>query len=113
MLKTYTFYLRDGGDDVRFEPAMCLTDAQAMAHAHLLLKTHTPCYAIEVFFGRERLFSVGREAYSLVGFKSRGGRAVEPPERFKHLLHAGSPHFSAFSVGDGAEDQRTGWSSQS
>ncbi len=59
-LKTYTFYLRDGSDTVRFEPALCLTDVDAMARVRALLAIHTECEMIEVYFGDERLFSVGQ-----------------------------------------------------
>lgn len=60
-LKTYTAYLRDGGDDVRFEPVLCSTNGQAMSRARALLKAHPECDAVEVFFGDEFLFVVGQE----------------------------------------------------
>lgn len=60
LLKTYTAYLRDGGDNVRFEPIMCATAGEAMARARDLLKLHPECDVVEVFFGNERLFAVGQ-----------------------------------------------------
>lgn len=58
--KTYTLYLRDGGEKVRFEPAMCLSHAEAMARARALLGAHPECEEIEVFFGEDRLFVVAQ-----------------------------------------------------
>jgi hypothetical protein len=60
LLKTYTFYLRDGRDNERFEPAMCGSDLEAMSRARELLALHPDCKAIEVFFGDNCLFLVGR-----------------------------------------------------
>lgn len=60
VLKTYTLYLRDHGDAVRFEPTLCSTDLDAMARSRALLDAHPECEAIEVFFGEERLFIVDR-----------------------------------------------------
>lgn len=60
LLKTYTAYLRDGGDDVRFEPIMYSTEFEAMSRARALLKTHPECDVVEVFFGSERVFVVGQ-----------------------------------------------------
>jgi hypothetical protein len=51
VLKTYTVYLRDGSADARFEPILCLCDAEAMARARVLLAEHPECEAVEVFFG--------------------------------------------------------------
>ncbi|HXQ16156.1 MAG TPA: hypothetical protein VN814_16175 [Caulobacteraceae bacterium] len=64
MLKTYTLYLRDGSDDVRFEPAMCSSDAEALARARMLLSEHPECEAVDVFFGGDQLFRFGREPLS-------------------------------------------------
>lgn len=64
MLKTYTIYLRDGGEATRFEPALCRSDLEALTRARLLLAQHTECEAVEVFFGETCLFHVGRESKS-------------------------------------------------
>jgi hypothetical protein len=56
VLKTYTLYLRDGSDDVRFEAALCSSDIEAMARARLVLSEHPECEAVEVFFGGDQLF---------------------------------------------------------
>ena len=58
MLKTYTLFLRDGGDGARFEPALARTDLDAMTRARELLARHPECEAVEVFFGDELLFRV-------------------------------------------------------
>lgn len=60
MLKTYTLYLRDGVDRVRFEPSMCRTDAEAMARARKLLELNPECKAVEVLFGNDLLFRINR-----------------------------------------------------
>jgi hypothetical protein len=60
LLKTYTLYLRDGGGDVRFEPALCGTDAQAMARARELLQRHEVCEAIDVHLGDDFICRVNR-----------------------------------------------------
>jgi hypothetical protein len=60
MLKTYTLYLRDHGAEARFEPALCQSDADAMAKARALLAAHPECFAIDVCFGDDRLFRIGR-----------------------------------------------------
>ena len=60
MLKTYTLYLRDGGDADRFVPALCASDADAIARARMLLADHPECHMIEVFFGENLLFSIER-----------------------------------------------------
>jgi hypothetical protein len=60
VLKTYTLYLRDGRDRVRFEPAMCRTNGEAMARARELLELHGECEAVEVFFGDDFLYRVAR-----------------------------------------------------
>jgi hypothetical protein len=59
-LKTYTLFLRGGGDEGRFEPALCLTASEAMARARELLADHAECEAIEVFLGDSLLFRVAR-----------------------------------------------------
>ena len=59
--KTYTFYLRDGGEQLRFEPVICRTDAEAMARAREMLALHSECEAIEVFFGDQQLFRYDRK----------------------------------------------------
>ena len=43
--KTYTFYLRDGGEQLRFEPVICRTDAEAMGRAREMLALHSECEA--------------------------------------------------------------------
>lgn len=58
--KTYTLYIRDNGDHGRFEPAMCMTDVEAMARARALLVAHPDCETVEAFFGDKYLFSVWR-----------------------------------------------------
>jgi len=63
LLKTYTFYLRDERDDARFEPAMCRTDAQAMAHARELLEVDEACHAIDVYLGDDFLCRVSRVVF--------------------------------------------------
>jgi hypothetical protein len=60
MLKTYTLYLRDGGADDRFEPAMCETDVEALARARELLVHHPECETVEVYFDQDCLFVVRR-----------------------------------------------------
>ena len=60
MLKTYTLYLRDGGEAVRFVPALCKTDADAIARARMLLVEHPECATIEIFFGEKLLFTIER-----------------------------------------------------
>lgn len=60
LLKTYTLYLRDGRDEVRFEPALCRTDALAMAHARELLELHEACKAIDIYLGDDFLCRVNR-----------------------------------------------------
>lgn len=59
-LKTYTAYLRDGRDDVRFEPLLCASDVDAMSRARKLLAAHPDCDSVEVFFGSELLFAVAQ-----------------------------------------------------
>ncbi|MFI4975770.1 MAG: hypothetical protein ACHP84_14615 [Caulobacterales bacterium] len=58
MLRTYTLYLCDGGADVRFEPALCESDFEAMGRARELLAQHPECEAVEVYFGDDCLFRV-------------------------------------------------------
>lgn len=58
--KTYTLYLRDGSDKVRFEPALCSTDVEAMARARALLAIHAECETIDVYFGDDCLCCIGR-----------------------------------------------------
>lgn len=58
--KTYTAYLRDGGDDVRFEPLLCGGVGEAMSRARQLLAAHPDCEVVEVFFGNELLFVVAQ-----------------------------------------------------
>lgn len=60
LIKTYTAYLRDGGEKDRFEPLMCASDGAAMTRARQLLADHPECDVIEVFFGSELLFVVGQ-----------------------------------------------------
>jgi|GEM_PF-3531823 hypothetical protein len=60
MLKTYTLYLRDGRDPVRFEPALCRTTGEAMARARALLELHGECEAVEVYFGQDFLYRFAR-----------------------------------------------------
>lgn len=60
MLTTYTLYLCDGGDQVRFEPALCATESDAMARARELLGLHPECEAVEAFFGDSHLFRIER-----------------------------------------------------
>jgi hypothetical protein len=60
MPKTYTLYLRDGGDAVRFVPALCERDAEAIARARMLLAQHPECETIEIFFGEKLLFTIER-----------------------------------------------------
>jgi len=62
MLKTYTLYLRDGSPRRRFEPALCRTDADAMARAREVLAAHPECEAVEVFFGDRHIVSIGGKA---------------------------------------------------
>ena len=62
MPKTYTLYLRDGGEAVRFVPALCEADADAIARARALLIEHPECETIEIFFGEKRLFTIARAA---------------------------------------------------
>ena len=75
MLKTYTLYLIDGG--TRFEPALCLSDVDAMARARELLLSHPECEAIDVFFGSDHLFRV-------VGSSSRDVAALHGPRETEH-----------------------------
>jgi hypothetical protein len=58
LLKTYTIFLRDGGDHDRFEPSLCRSDADALSRARALLAQHPECEAVEVFFGSDLLFRV-------------------------------------------------------
>lgn len=58
--KTYTAYLRDGRDEVRFEPLLCRSVGEAMSRARQLLAAHPECEAVEVFFGSELLFAVAQ-----------------------------------------------------
>ena len=58
LLKTYTLFLRDGGDGNRFEPAMCRSEFDALTRARKLLSQHPECEAVEVFFGHDLLFRV-------------------------------------------------------
>lgn len=58
MLKTYTLYLRDGSTPSRFEPALCRTDAEAMARANTLLALHPECATVDVFLGDVCLFTM-------------------------------------------------------
>ena len=58
VLKTYTLFLCDGGDDKRFEPTLARTDFDAIARARELLTQHPECEAVEVFFGHDLLFRV-------------------------------------------------------
>lgn len=60
ILKTYTAYLRDGGERARFEPVLCASDGEAMARARELLRAHPECDVVEVYFGDERLFTLGQ-----------------------------------------------------
>jgi hypothetical protein len=60
VLKTYTIYLRDGGEATRFEPALCENDLDALTRAREVLARHTECEAVEVYFGETCLFHVGR-----------------------------------------------------
>ncbi|WP_421931830.1 hypothetical protein [Phenylobacterium sp.] len=62
MLKTYTIYLRDGGEGTRFEPALCENDLEALTRARELLALHAECEAVEVYFSETYLFHVRREA---------------------------------------------------
>lgn len=62
LLKTYTIYLRDGRDPVRFEPAMRRSAAEAMARAIELFEQHTECEAVEVYFGDDFLYRIARPA---------------------------------------------------
>ena len=63
MLKTYTLYLRDGRDDAGFEPALCVTDAQAMGCARELLDVHDACEAIDIYLGDDFLCRVNRAPF--------------------------------------------------
>jgi hypothetical protein len=58
MLRTYTFYLRDGGDPVRFKPFLCPSDIDALRRARALLMDHPECESIEVMFGDQHVFTV-------------------------------------------------------
>lgn len=58
MQKTYTLFLCDGTDRIRFEPALARTDAEALARARELLSLHPECHAVEVMFGNQHLFRV-------------------------------------------------------
>jgi hypothetical protein len=62
LLKTYTLYLRDGGDQLRFEPAMARSDVEALKRARELLARHPECEAVEVYFGDQNLFRVAAKA---------------------------------------------------
>jgi len=62
MLKTYTMYLVDPDDRSRFEPALCESHAEAMRRARELLEAHPDCEAIDVSFGPDHLFRVGRQS---------------------------------------------------
>ena len=61
MLKTYTLYMRDDGAAVRFVPAMCASDAEAIRRARELLADHPECATIEVVFGEQLLFTIARD----------------------------------------------------
>lgn len=58
MVRTYTLYLRDGGDQTRFEPALCRDDVEALARARELLALHPECESVEAYFGDAHLFTV-------------------------------------------------------
>ena len=60
LLKTYTLYLRDGGDGLRFLPVLCWNDVEAMARARELLPLHPECEAIDVFFGDDSVCRMER-----------------------------------------------------
>ena len=60
LLKTYTLFLIDNQPTPRFEPLMALTDADALGRARELLDAHPEYETVEVCFGQEVLFRVGR-----------------------------------------------------
>jgi hypothetical protein len=66
VLKTYTFYFHDDGDDAaRFEPVLCASDPEASGRARSMLLARPGCREIEVYFGDVRLFGVTRNPPSL------------------------------------------------
>ncbi len=63
VLKTFTLFLRDGGDGPPpFEPALCASEIEAVGKAHEALERHPNCHTVDVFFGDTELFSVRRSA---------------------------------------------------
>ena len=60
MLRTYTIYLLDDQARPRFKPVLARTDADALREARKLLDAHPECKAIEVHFGEDILFRIGR-----------------------------------------------------
>jgi hypothetical protein len=59
--KTYTMYLLADGRVVGFEPAMCANEVDAMRRARELL-AGADYDGVDVYFGDERLFGLGRGA---------------------------------------------------
>lgn len=59
--KTYTLYLWDGAEtSVGFEPALCVSDAQAIRRAREILDGRPDLEAVEVHFAGQSLFRIGR-----------------------------------------------------
>ena len=59
ILKTYTFYLRDGGEQpAGFEPLLCRTNDEIVAKALDLLARNPHCHAVDVYFGDTELLSL-------------------------------------------------------
>jgi hypothetical protein len=61
LLKTYTFYIRDGSDGPAvFEPLMCRSNDEIVAKALALLDRYPASRSIEVYFGDTELLRVKR-----------------------------------------------------
>ncbi|MEI9966006.1 MAG: hypothetical protein WDM92_16565 [Caulobacteraceae bacterium] len=59
--KTYTLYLWDGAAaPVGFEPALCISDAEAIRRAREILEERDDLEAVEVHFGGDMLFRIHR-----------------------------------------------------
>ena len=57
MLKTYSFYFRDGPDGVSsFEPVMCASEVELMERAREALAGQPDFEGLDVFFGDTELF---------------------------------------------------------